>query len=39
MADRITISTEEMQAAVSAYEAQKNIKMESIARWKTRSTS
>ncbi len=35
MADRITISTEEMQAAVSAYEAQKNIKMESIAKMKS----
>ncbi len=34
MADRITISTEEMQAAVSAYEAQKTIKMDAIAAMK-----
>jgi uncharacterized protein YukE len=34
MADRILISTEEMQAAVSAYEAQKTIKMDAIAAMK-----
>ena len=35
MADRITISTEEMQTAVSAYEAQKAIKMDAIASMKS----
>jgi uncharacterized protein YukE len=34
MADRIIISTEEMEAAVSAYEAQKTIKMDAIAAMK-----
>ena len=35
MADRITISTEEMQTAVSAYETQKGVKMDAIAAMKT----
>ena len=35
MADRITISTEEMQTAVSAYEAQKAVKMDAIAAMQT----
>ena len=34
MADRITISTEEMQTAVSAYETQKAVKMDAIAAMK-----
>jgi WXG100 family type VII secretion target len=35
MADRITIETDEMRAAVSTYEAQKNIKMDAIASMKS----
>ena len=35
MADRIIISTEEMQAAVSAYEAQKQVKMDALSAMKS----